>query len=73
MTSPRSAARRGSARSSKSTASHIAAELRDRYRAFCAKGFGGVELLALFLDACYLPTRPSGAKEGVLVAWGYDT
>jgi transposase-like protein len=29
-------------------------------------------LLALFLDAIYLPTRPSGAKEGVLVAWGYD-
>lgn len=25
----------------------------------------------LFLDAIYLPTRPSGAKEGVLVAWGY--
>lgn len=58
---------------SRSTASRIAAELRDRYRAFCAKGLGEVELLALFLDACYLPTRPSGAKEGVLVAWGYDT
>ncbi|MGH2946947.1 MAG: IS256 family transposase [Solirubrobacteraceae bacterium] len=58
---------------SKSTASRIARELRDRYRAFCAKGLGQVELLALFLDACYLPTRPSGAKEGVLVAWGYDT
>jgi putative transposase len=24
------------------------------------------------VDAVYLPTRPSGAKEGVLVAWGYD-
>ena len=30
-----------------------------------------MELLALFLDATYLPTRPSGEKEGVLVAWGY--
>jgi len=30
-----------------------------------------VQLLVLFLDAIYLPTRPSGAKEGVLVAWGY--
>jgi putative transposase len=30
-----------------------------------------VRLLVLFLDATYLPTRPSGAKEGVLVAWGY--
>jgi hypothetical protein len=26
----------------------------------------------LFLDATYLATRPSGPKEGVLVAWGYD-
>jgi transposase-like protein len=25
------------------------------------------------LDANYLPTRPSGEKEGVLVAWGYTT
>jgi len=25
------------------------------------------------LDAIYLPTRPSGEKEGVLVAWGYTT
>lgn len=57
---------------SRSTASRIAAELRDRYKAFGAKGLHEVELLALFLDACYLPTRPSGAKEGVLVAWGYD-
>ncbi|HZU17486.1 MAG TPA: hypothetical protein VFD01_12925 [Candidatus Dormibacteraeota bacterium] len=24
------------------------------------------------MDATYLPTRPTGAKEGVLVAWGYD-
>jgi transposase-like protein len=30
-------------------------------------------LLVLFLDAIYLPTRPSGQKEGVLVAWGYGT
>ncbi len=58
---------------SRSTASRIAGELRDRYRAFCAKGLADIELLCLFLDACYLPTRPSGAKEGVLVAWGYDT
>jgi hypothetical protein len=26
--------------------------------------------VALFLDAIYLPVRPSGAKEGVLCAWG---
>lgn len=57
---------------SKSSASRVCQELRDRYRAFCARSLAGIELLALFLDAVYLPTRPSGAKEGVLVAWGYD-
>ena len=57
---------------SRSSASRVCQELRDRYRAFCARSLEGVELLALFLDAVYLPTRPSGAKEGVLVAWGYD-
>jgi putative transposase len=56
---------------SKSTASRICRELRDRYRAFCARSLAEIELLALFLDAIYLPTRPSGEKEGVLVAWGY--
>lgn len=62
----------GLGRLSKSSASRICQELRARYRAFCARSLAGVELLALFLDAVYLPTRPSGAKEGVLVAWGYD-
>ena len=57
---------------SKSSASRVCQELRDRYRAFCARSLAGIELLALFLDAVYLPTRPSGAKEGVLVTWGYD-
>jgi putative transposase len=58
---------------SKSTASRICRELRARYKAFCARSLADVELLALFLDAIYLPTRPSGDKEGVLVAWGYTT
>src|SRR5262252_7277483 len=57
---------------SKSTVSQITQELRARYQAFRAHGLGEVELLVLFCDAIYLPTRPSGAKEGVLVAWGYD-
>jgi len=56
---------------SKSTASRVCRELRDRYRAFRARSLAEVKLLVLFLDAIYLPTRPSGAKEGVLVAWGY--
>src|SRR5215470_4501749 len=58
---------------SKSTASRICRELRARYKAFCARSLADVELIALFLDAIYLPTRPSGEKEGVLVAWGYTT
>jgi putative transposase len=56
---------------SKSGVSRICQELRDRYRAFRAQSLVGVKLLVIFLDAIYLPTRPSGAKEGVLVAWGY--
>jgi len=56
---------------SKTMASQLCRELRARYVAFCAKSLAGVELLALYLDAVYLPTRPSGSKEGVLVAWGY--
>jgi transposase-like protein len=55
---------------SKSTVSRIC---RDRYTAFCNKSLADVNVMALFLDAIYLPTRPSGQKEGVLVAWGYTT
>jgi len=58
---------------SKSTASRICRELRARYKTFCARSLADVELLTLYLDAIYLPTRPSGDKEGVLVAWGYTT
>lgn len=57
---------------SKSTVSQICSDLRARYEAFRAKSLAEVELLVLFLDAIYLPTRPSGAKEGVLVVWGYS-
>src|SRR6266700_6040686 len=55
---------------SKSTVSRICRELRDRYTAFCNKSLADISVMALFLDAIYLPTRPSGQKEGVLVAWG---
>jgi len=58
---------------SKTAVSGICRELRDRYRAFRARSLGGVRLLALFLDAIYLPVRPEGPKEGVLVAWGFTT
>ena len=58
---------------SKSTVSRMCHVLRNRYRAFCSKSLAEVSVLALFLDAVYLPTRPSGDKEGVLVVWGYTT
>jgi putative transposase len=55
---------------SKSTASRLCRELRERFRAFRERDLSGIHLVCLFLDAIYLPTRPSGAKEGVLCAWG---
>lgn len=58
---------------SKSSASRICKELRERYQVFCARDLSGIELTCLFLDAIYLPTRPSGEKEGVLCAWGITT
>ena len=58
---------------SASTASRICQELRDRYRAFRERDLSEIRLVALFMDAIYLPVRPTGAKEGVLCAWGIDT
>ena len=58
---------------SKTTVSTICRELRDRYRAFRAGSLGEVRLLVLMLDAIYLPVRPDGPREGVLVAWGFTT
>jgi putative transposase len=57
---------------SASSASRLCQELRERYRAFRERDLSGVEFVALFLDAIYLPVRPTGAKEGVLCAWGVD-
>jgi putative transposase len=56
---------------SKSTASRICEELRERYEAFKRRSFYDVRLVALFLDATFISVRPSGPKEGVLVAWGF--
>ena len=56
---------------SKTAVSGICRELRDRYRAFRARSLADVRLLALMLDAIYLPVRPDGPKEGVRVAWGF--
>jgi putative transposase len=56
---------------SKSTASRICAELRERFEAFQRRDLYQVQLVALFLDAIYLNVRPQGPKEGVLCAWGF--
>ena len=55
---------------SKSTVARICAELRERFAAFCRRSLYDVNLVVLFLDAIYLPVRPSGPKEGVICAWG---
>ena len=56
---------------SKSTASRICSELRERFEAFKRRDLYQVRLVALFLDAIFLNVRPKGPKEGVLCAWGF--
>ena len=60
----------GLGRTSKSTVATICAELRERFEAFCRRSLYDINLVVLFLDAIYLPVRPSGPKEGVICAWG---
>src|SRR5437763_9158921 len=62
----------GLGRTSKSTVATICAELHERFEAFCRRSLYDVNLVVLFLDAIYLPVRPSGPKEGVICAWGID-
>jgi putative transposase len=56
---------------SRSTASRICEELRERYEAFKRRDLYAIRLVALFLDATFIAVRPDGPKEGVLVAWGF--
>jgi putative transposase len=56
---------------SKSTASRICEELRERYEQFKRRDLYEIRLVGLFLDATFISVRPSGPKEGVLVAWGF--
>jgi putative transposase len=56
---------------SKTTASRICEELRERFEAFKRRDLYDVQVAALFLDAVFLAVRPNGPKEGVLVAWGF--
>ena len=63
--------RAGLGKLSKSTASRICEELRERFERFKRRDLYGVQLATLFLDAVFLPVRSNGPKEGVLVAWGF--
>jgi transposase-like protein len=56
---------------SKSTASRICTELRERFERFKRRDLYEVQVAALFVDAVFLAVRPTGPKEGVLVAWGF--
>src|SRR5438105_5008476 len=56
---------------SKSTASRMCEELKERFEAFKRRDLYEVHLAALFLDAVFLSVRRDGPKEGVLVAWGF--
>jgi putative transposase len=56
---------------SKTTASRICQELRERFEQFKRRDLYDIDVAALFLDAVFLSVRPDGPKEGVLVAWGF--
>jgi transposase-like protein len=56
---------------SKTAASRICEELKERFEAFKSRSLYEVNVVALFLDATFVSVRPSGPKEGVLVARGF--
>jgi len=56
---------------SRSTASRICEELKDRFERFRRRDLFEIGLVALFLDATFIAVRPDGPKEGVQVAWGF--
>ena len=60
----------GLGKTSKSTVARICSELHERFEAFKRRDLYETRLVVLFLDAIYLPVRPSGPKEGVICAWG---
>src|SRR5205085_11879847 len=61
----------GLGRTSKSTVARICSELHERFEAFSRRDLYETRLVVLFLDAIYLPVRPSGPKEGEMCAWGF--
>jgi putative transposase len=56
---------------SKTTASRICEEPRERFERFKRRDLYDIQVAALFLDAVFLSVRPDGPKEGVLVGWGF--
>jgi putative transposase len=56
---------------SKTTASRMCEELKERFAAFQRRDLYDIRLVALFLDATFIAVRPDGPKEGVQVAWGF--
>jgi putative transposase len=56
---------------SKSTASRMCEELKERFQAFRRRDLYDIRLSALFLDATFIAVRPDGPKEGVQIAWGF--
>src|SRR5215216_6705658 len=56
---------------SKTTASRICEQLRDRCEQFKRRDLYDIQPATLFRDAVFLCVRPNGPKEGVLVAWGF--
>jgi putative transposase len=56
---------------SKTTASRMCEELKERFDAFKRRDLYEIRLVALFLDATFIAVRPDGPKEGVQVAWGF--
>src|SRR5947209_70730 len=56
---------------SKSTASRMCEELKQRFDRFRRRDLYEVRLVALFLDATFIAVRPNGPKEGIQVAWGF--
>src|SRR5437660_8700094 len=49
---------------SKSTASRMCEELKERFEAFKLRSLYDVRLVALFLDATFISVRPFGPKDG---------
>jgi hypothetical protein len=56
---------------SKSIASRMCEELKERFERFRRRDLYEIRLVALFLDATFISVRPNGPKEGVQVAWGF--